>query len=170
MAWQGQDQNDRTVCRSDQSQVSSISANCLHKGYRAIRQEYRNWVELPQSGPPPARYYLPTLHRYISQELAYQLWLKDRWFADCACPECDGEPPIALDYHALMRHSVFCRELEIIDWSTLAAGMMVDRLRDEANEFHRRLYRSDVSEYVERQAQRSASHLADWHAALQEIT
>ena len=36
--------------------------------------EHRDWVQLPQSGPPPARYYLPQVHRYVSQEFAYQLW------------------------------------------------------------------------------------------------
>ena len=27
--------------------------------------EYRDWVELPQSGMPPARYYVPQIHRYL---------------------------------------------------------------------------------------------------------
>jgi hypothetical protein len=35
--------------------------------------ESRNWRELPESGAPPARYYLPQFHRYVSQDLAQQL-------------------------------------------------------------------------------------------------
>ena len=71
--------------------------------------EYRTWIELPQSGPPPARYYLRRVHRYVSQELAYQLYLRDRSLVECNCNECQGQPPIALDYHALMKHSVWAR-------------------------------------------------------------
>ena len=36
--------------------------------------EHRSWPELHQSGPPPSRYYAPRFHRYIGQDLAYQLW------------------------------------------------------------------------------------------------
>jgi hypothetical protein len=70
--------------------------------------EYRAWPELPRSGPPPARYYLRQLHRYIAQEDAQRLWMADRNLASCPCNQCMGRAPIELEYHDLMRHSVEC--------------------------------------------------------------
>ena len=68
--------------------------------------ESRAYPELQRSGPPPSRYYMPTLHRYVLPDLAYQLWLHDPKLAECSCRVCDGMPPMELDYHSLMMHSV----------------------------------------------------------------
>lgn len=130
--------------------------------------EFRDWVELPQSGPPPPRYYLPQVHRYISQELAHQLWLQDRDLAECHCQECRGEPPIGLDYHSLMKHSVLCRSREIRDWSSLSPGDMVDRLHAERVGFLRRLHAADTPGFLQHGAQRSAAHLVEWENALRQ--
>jgi hypothetical protein len=130
--------------------------------------EYRNWIELPQSGPPPARYYLPQVHRYVSQELAYQLWLEDRALAECDCAQCEGQPPIALEYHSLMKHSVHCRSAEIDEWVGLAPAAMVARLTDERTGFLRRLHRTDLSDYTIASGERSAAHLSVWEQALTE--
>ncbi len=61
--------------------------------------EARDWHELPQSGPPPARYYAPRLHRYVSMDLAVFLWRTARTLIVCDCVECEGDSPGRLDYH-----------------------------------------------------------------------
>jgi hypothetical protein len=128
--------------------------------------ESRSWLELPQSGPPPARYYLPRLHRYVSQELAYQLWLSDRSLADCNCQECRGEPPIELEYHALMRHSVLCRAEEIQQWAELAPSDMADELDKEYYSFIEALENPRLPVYFKRSAERLTDHLQRWSGAL----
>lgn len=128
--------------------------------------EYRTWLELPQSGPPPARYYLRRVHRYVSQELAYQLYIRDRSLVECSCAECDGLPPIALDYHALMRHSVRVRAEEINHWSQLAPGDAADLLETEYEAFGRAIRRLSLPPFLAPQADRSYDHLARWVEAL----
>ena len=107
--------------------------------------ENRAWVELPQSGPPPARYYLPQLHRYIQPDEATQLLFADERLAHCGCEDCGGEPPIALDYRALMSHSVRCRAMEIESWGGLELVQTSDRLRHETSEYDDILHSSGVS-------------------------
>lgn len=131
--------------------------------------EHRHWIELPQSGPPPARYYLPQLHRYVQQDLAYQLWLGDRRLAECPCAECDGQPPIALEYHSLMKHSVLCRQAEIAEWAGLSAGEMLRRLGEERSSFRLALHRARLPSIVVTNAERSSQHLAEWVDALREF-
>jgi hypothetical protein len=78
--------------------------------------EFREWIELPQTGPPPARFYLPLVHRYVGQEVAERLNRIDseRWA--CGCEVCAGRSPLELEYHDLMQHSVMCRHLEATTW------------------------------------------------------
>lgn len=128
--------------------------------------EYRNWLELPQSGPPPARYYLRRVHRYVSQELAYQLYLRERSLVECDCDECDGQPPIALDYHALMRHSVRARAAEIAEWSTRPPDEAADALEEEFDAFGRVVRRLRLPPFLAPQADRSYEHLYRWAEAL----
>ncbi len=128
--------------------------------------EYRSWRELPQSGPPPARYYLPRVHRYVPQDLAYQLWLEDRSLAECDCGECQGEPPIALEYHALMKHSVLCRTQEIRQWVGRSASEMANDLSDEHESFLEAIDRARLPGVLQRSAERYADHLPRWSGAL----
>jgi hypothetical protein len=128
--------------------------------------EYRAWIELPQSGPPPARYYLRRVHRYVSQELAYQLYLRDRSLVECNCPECQGQPPIALDYHALMKHSVWARAEEIEQWSRLGTGTAADVLETEYEAFGRAVQGLRLPPFLSNQADRSYDHLIRWAEAL----
>ncbi len=128
--------------------------------------ESRSWQELPQSGPPPARYYLPQLHRYVSQELAYQLWLSDRTLAECNCDECQGEPPISLEYHALMRHSVLCRQEEIRRWAGWSPTEMADRLSNEYDAFLDVMDRARLAPFFQRSTARLADHIPRWAGAL----
>jgi len=129
--------------------------------------EYRNWVELPQSGPPPARYYLPRIHRYVSQDFAYRLWLMNPELTECNCHECNGLPPIELEYHSLMKHSVFCRSREIEEWVCLDTATAIQRLVTEHGSFLEDIYRSGLPDFLKDSAHRQASHMPTWVDALQ---
>lgn len=131
--------------------------------------ESRDWLELPNSGPPPARYYLPKLHRYVSQELAYQLWLEDRELAECDCNECAGQPPIALEYHSLMKHSVLSRAREIEEWVGMSLASMGDRLEQELSDFELRVARAAMPDHTARSARQHARHLPVWIEALRQV-
>lgn len=131
--------------------------------------EYRAWVELPQSGPPPARYYLRRVHRYVSQELAYQLYMRDRSLVECNCAECQGQPPIALDYHALMKHSVWARAEEIEHWSQIDPRTSGDLLETEYAAFGRAVQALRLPPFLSSQADRSYDHLIRWANALRSV-
>ena len=132
--------------------------------------EHRDYLELPQSGPPPARYYLPSVHRYVLQDFAYQLWLADPELAKCDCKVCGGEPPIHLDYHELMEHSVECRSREVDGWVGLEPHEVVARLVASRKEFLSRLALADLPRVAEDDAFRSTEHLQRWIDALDSLT
>jgi hypothetical protein len=141
------------------------------KGLRGVSHgigfgESRVWIELPTSGPPPPRYYLRQVHRYVPQELAYQLWLKDRALARCECSECRGGSPIELEYHSLMKHSVLCRSQEIGAWVGLTEKEMAHRLDREEHDFRTRLEAIQLPDQARAAAVKSYSHLAVWSEAL----
>jgi hypothetical protein len=128
--------------------------------------ESRAWVELPQSGPPPARYYLPMVHRYVSQDLAYQLWVRNRPLAECPCAVCEGEAPLTLDYRQLMEHSVLCRAAEIDEWSTLSFRDMRRRLRADYVAFAEGVAAMSLAPGIASQARKSSQHMQSWISAL----
>ena len=132
--------------------------------------ESRSWVELPSSGPPPARYYLPRAHRYVSEDLALVLWREARELAACACLECDGGSPAHLDYHGLMRHSVRCRHAEIEQWSGRDLGDSAEVLKIDADVFRTELSRIDVPRPLRRQAEQCFAHLDGWSDVLTMLT
>jgi hypothetical protein len=131
--------------------------------------EYRTWLELPQSGPPPARYYVRRIHRYVSQELAYQLYLRDRSLVECDCAECGGQPPIALDYHELMKHSVRARAEEIERWSEFEPEQAADLLETEHEAFGRAILNLNLPPFLAQPAGGSYDHLDRWARALRQI-
>lgn len=131
--------------------------------------EYRQWVELPSSGPPPARYYLPQLHRYVQPDEATQLYFADRRLAECGCVECESEPPIALDYHALMRHSVRCRATEIQEWSDLGVSGAAQRLDEEYAEFRQVLHSCGLPDIAVNRIEQRGAHIPRWVHALNEL-
>lgn len=127
--------------------------------------EYRSWRELPQSGPPPARYYLPETHCYVRPELADVLW--GARVTACECSVCRSTPPILLEYHELMMHSVLCRSKEIRDWADLSPSASADRLEEETAEFLNRVGAASVEERPFKvDARRAAEHIPGWIAAL----
>jgi hypothetical protein len=101
--------------------------------------EYRNWRELPSSGPPPARYYAPALHRFLRQDVAQSLYHVDPTLAACACSVCDGRPPLLLDYHELMQHSVLVRHQEIETYAALSPPDAHDLLLSEIRQLRTRI-------------------------------
>ncbi len=132
--------------------------------------ESRQWIELPESGPPPSRYYVPQLHRYLQPDEATRLLMADRRLAECRCAECGGDPPNTLDYHALMRHSVRCRAQEIQVWQGLEVGEMAERLARERDDWVRILEESRLVEVLIRRGLERASHLNRWVRALELLT
>lgn len=124
--------------------------------------EARVWLELPTSGPPPARYYLAEAHRYVSQDLAAVLWQQARELIECDCTECQGRNPALLEYQSLMKHSVHCRHKEIEDWGSLPVSQQAARLRDAAKTFRRAMADLDVPRALQRQADNSYAHLSGW--------
>lgn len=129
--------------------------------------ESRNWEELPQSGPPPARYYLPELHKYVRAELADVLW--GAKVTHCTCPACGENPPILLDYHDLMMHSVHCRAKEIEQWSSRAPSDAARRLEGEQEEFAARLKKAKIQEVFKQATQRHMEHIPTWTRALSQL-
>ncbi|MCT1514610.1 hypothetical protein [Dietzia cercidiphylli] len=129
--------------------------------------EHRRWEELPNSGPPPARYYLPKVHRYVAVELAEYLW-------NHAPSLIGGSPlhsssPIALEYHDLMKHSVSCRHDEIEFLSSVSHSQIVSSLRDDYLEFTSGLAAIGVPAALGSKFANVASHLTRWADALEMV-
>ena len=108
--------------------------------------EHRIWRELPRSGPPPSRYYLPTVHRYASQEDAHLLWLHDTRLVS----EVPVGRPISLQYHDLKMHSVAARAQEIEDYGPLDLSATIRRLETELRVFRGRLNAGSPNRLVSR--------------------
>jgi hypothetical protein len=132
--------------------------------------EYRSWPELPQSGPPPARFYLNRLHRYVSQEDAHALWLADASLIGCDCQYCNDFPPATLDYHSLMKHSVYARQREIESWAELTPADAAARLENELDEFMTELIDAEVPDVIWSRTQQRSDHILRWVRALETVT
>ena len=130
--------------------------------------EHRSWPELHQSGPPPSRYYAPRFHRYIGQDLAYQLWSRDADLTACDCEICELGPPM-LGYHDLMKHSVLARQAEIDRWSDLDLREARELLGEEREGLERDLRGADLPEPLVGPATRATRHLARWVSALEQL-
>ena len=130
--------------------------------------EHRNWPELQQSGPPPARYYAPRFHRYIGQDLAYQLWSLDADLTACDCDICKGRPPV-LDYHDLMKHSVLARKAEIDRWSPLDPGETLTLLEAETESLEEDIEAAGLPVPLIAPTERATRHLARWIAVLRRL-
>jgi hypothetical protein len=129
--------------------------------------EHRNWRELPQSGAPPARYYMPRWHRYVPVDFAQTLWVLDRVLCQCPCPYCDEQPPNAMSYHDLMKHSVWCRQKEIDRWSDgQGTSAAADALSAEYGASLEQIGNLELLPAVRARALDLISHLQRWAAAL----
>ncbi|AZH77194.1 hypothetical protein CSX12_01320 [Microbacterium sp. Y-01] len=131
--------------------------------------ESRDWVELPSSGAPPARYYVPRLHRYVAVDLAEIIWSQFPDLIVCDCRECGENSPAALDYHALMKHSVLVRDREIREWGGLSADETIARLTADAQEFRESLSSLVAPERIVRRASELYGHLFMWARVISEL-
>lgn len=131
--------------------------------------EHRAYPELQRSGPPPSRFYMPTLHRYVPTDLAYQLWRHDPALAECGCRVCDGMPPVALDYHSLMMHSVLCRAREIDDWVGADLKLITERLEVERRTYLDNLARSGAPDIIKEKGEIAATPLDKWIRVLSSL-
>jgi len=128
--------------------------------------EHRSWLELPESGAPPARYYLRRAHRYVSQDLAQVFFNIASEITECSCPHCDGRPPIALDYHELMKHSVWCRDEEIRVWFKTDLGSAADALQSEFEDLTNQVSTARLVPTIRTRALGALQHLPEWVTAL----
>lgn len=124
--------------------------------------EHRDWVELPSSGAPPARYYVPRLHRYVGVDIATTIWQQFPDLVRCECSECRGRAPGALSYHELMKHSVRARTDEIREWLTLDTASVMARLAEDARAFSDAIYVLRAPAGVVRRAAGTFQHLHMW--------
>jgi hypothetical protein len=132
--------------------------------------EHRAWEELPQTGQPPARYYLIKAHRYVSMDLALFLWEQDRSLVACDCAECQSDTPALLDYSALMKHSVRCRAAEVKHWSHVSPDQAVNELSLAAEMFEDVIADLQIPPNLRRSAERCPSSLRVWAAAVGAIS
>jgi hypothetical protein len=169
----------RDALRSAQARAQQVFA--LYGGFFSVLQasagltgaahgvgfsEHREWRELPRSGAPPARFYIRRWHRYAPRDLAQTLWEADRSLCECDCPHCDGRPPNAMDYHDLMKHSVFCRQDEINQWRGRPAAAAAAALSAEYEASSRRILELMLLPAVKARALELVSHLPRWSSAL----
>lgn len=124
--------------------------------------EYRDWVELPSSGAPPARYYVPKLHRYIGVDIAEMIWRSHPELIECECVECGGLSPSAMDYHSLMQHSVRVRSAEIHKWLDMPTREVIEELTMDSSRFRSAIRELPAPAKVIRRAEDSCSHLGMW--------
>lgn len=124
--------------------------------------EHRDWVELPTSGAPPARYYVPKLHRYIGVDVAETIWRQSPELIECDCEECGGRSPSALDYHGLMQHSVRARSAEIGKWLDMPTPMVIEELSKDAHHFRTAVSELSAPTRVIKRAEESFAHLYMW--------
>lgn len=127
--------------------------------------EYRRWQELSSSGPPPPRYYLPQAHRYISQELAQEIWLRNKDLMACSCKECENSAPLSLNYQSLMKHSVYCRAAEIEEFTTLDPIDSSEIIKRSYRTFQK-FIESDLPPYIASSLSRNVEHLNIWSNAI----
>jgi len=131
--------------------------------------EHRDYVELPSSGAPPARFYVPRLHRYIGVDIAGAIWEQAPELVECFCPECDGGSPTSLSYHQLMRHSVRARADEINEWTRLSTDDVCNRLQEDARAFSATVPGLVLPRAVMKRAEGLHLHLGSWASVLKAI-
>ncbi|MDO8184679.1 hypothetical protein Q5424_04940 [Conexibacter sp. JD483] len=129
--------------------------------------EHRAWEELPSAGAAPARYYLRRAHRYVMQDLAQQLHEASPDLTSCPCPHCNDRAPFELDYHELMKHSVWCRAEEIAVWAAMDTATAADALQNEFQALTIEINQAQgIAPATKKKARRSIEHLPRWVAAL----
>ncbi len=81
-------------------------------------------------------------------------------------PPLRGPPPIALDYHELMKHSVWCRAEEIEHWYPVDIGMAARLLSDEHVALAKQITDAGLAPRIRERALGLIDHLPVWAEAL----
>ncbi len=129
--------------------------------------ESRDHVELKTSGAAPARFYVSRLHRFVSRDLASELWRRRSSLIDCDYPNYVSRDPLDLDYHELMQHSVHARQHEIHLGATMTANGYIAQLRTERASFLADLEGLPLPPALMKRASDLTAPLGVWANALQ---
>jgi hypothetical protein len=128
--------------------------------------EHRQWRELPKSGAAPARFYMRRWHRHVPQDFAQILWTRDRSLCECACPHCNGQSPNEMTYHDLMKHSVWCRQEEINEWTEQSSSVAASTLAQEYEKSAEALSTLMLPPGVQGKGLKLIEHLPRWAKAV----
>ncbi len=129
--------------------------------------DHRDWVELPSSGAPQARFYVFALHRYVPVDLAVALWRVAPELIVDARFEDSKVSPGSLDYHALMKHSLAMRAAEIEFVKTKTTDDLARELRAASAAFASATANLEVPQSMQRRADELYGHLGVWAAVLE---
>jgi hypothetical protein len=130
--------------------------------------ESRDHVELKSSGAAPARFYVARLHRFVSRDLASELWRRRPALIDSEYPGYVSRDPLDLDYHELMQHSVHARRHEIHTGAMKSAGDYVTQSREEKASFLRDLEGLLLPPALMKRASELPAPLGVWANALEQ--
>jgi hypothetical protein len=128
--------------------------------------DHRDWIELPSSGAPQARYYVYALHRYVSVDLAVALWrISPNLIVDAGSDDPLVSPG-SLSYHDLMRHSLAMRAREIEDAQARSTMELKLSLTAAAEAFSLAVAQLPGPVSMRRRAEELYSHLGLWAEVL----
>lgn len=130
--------------------------------------EHRNHIELKSSGGAPARYYVRRIHRYLPVDLASELWRRDRTLVEDLATPFGQADPAELDYHSLMKHSVWARRAEIDAAESLTIHDHVRDLKVSRIDFLAGLEDIRLTAGLKRRSSALVNHLTLWEGALTE--
>lgn len=130
--------------------------------------EHRNHIELKSSGGAPARYYVRRIHRYLPVDLASELWRRDRTLVEDLATPFGQADPAELDYHSLMKHSVWARKAEIDEAESLSILDHVRDLKVSRINFLAGLEDIRLTAGLKKRSSALVNHLTLWEGALTE--
>lgn len=128
--------------------------------------EHRYHVELKSSGGAPARFYVQRIHRYLSVDLARDLWRNNPRLVESYFAGYDNRDPGEYDYHGLMKLSVYARADEIQKLENATAEDVAAELLIAKEGFDADLAAAQLSVGVRKRAESYVAHLPVWARAL----
>jgi hypothetical protein len=98
--------------------------------------ESRNWPQLSSTGAPPARYYMPRIHRYLAPAIA-DLVVRNDPFFKCPCTVCQGAGwrVVDLTYTQLKLHFALARAWEVQLVSENSKSVLASELVESAERY-----------------------------------
>lgn len=128
--------------------------------------EHRDWRELPNSGAPPARFYVRRAHRFFTVDAAQQLFQIDPALTSCECDYCGNAAPGSLEYHDLMKHSVACREEEIRSFKDISLANAAEVLRVDHEAMATQVAQADLLPRIQERLIDGFTHMSRWADAI----